>query len=210
MGAEALARARAGDLEALAELLERHGAELGGRLAARIPAAHRAVLDPEDVLQVTYLEAFLRIADFRGEASAFAGWLGAIAENNLCDGLRELGRAKRPDSGRRMAGDAALALFEALGSGATSPTRAAARGEAQARLHAALAELPRDYARVVALIDLEGRSVEEAASELARSRGAVHMLRLRAHERLRERLGAAERYLSTGRGSTGRGSTGRG
>jgi len=200
MGAEALARARAGDLEALAELLEGHAPELGARLAGRIPAAHRAVLAPEDVLQVTYLEAFLRIGSFRGDASAFAAWLGAIAENNLCDGLRELGRAKRPDSGRRAGPAAEQALLEALGSGATSPTRAAARAEAQARLHAALAELPRDYARAVTLVDLEGRSVEEAAAELARSRGALHMLRLRAHERLRERLGAAERYLSTGRG----------
>jgi DNA-directed RNA polymerase specialized sigma24 family protein len=45
--------------------------------------------------------------------------------------------------------------------------------------------------------DLEGCALDELARELGRSLGAVHMLRQRAHDRLRERLGAARNYLTS-------------
>jgi RNA polymerase sigma-70 factor (ECF subfamily) len=198
MSDPAIRRAVEGDLEALARLLEEHGPALRERLRGRIPAAHRAVLGEEDVLQVTYLEAFLRVASFTGgTGAAFASWLRAIAEHNLADALRGLERVKRPDARRRAGdGEAAAELLEELGSPATTPSRAAARGEAQALLAEALAHLPADYARVVRLQDLEGRSIEQTAAELGRTRGAVHMLRQRAHDRLRERLGAPARFLS--------------
>jgi RNA polymerase sigma-70 factor (ECF subfamily) len=191
-------RAVAGDLEALAALLEEHGPGLRAHLRGRIPAAHRGVLAEEDVLQVSYLEAFLRIASFAGDtAAAFRGWLRAIAEHNLRDGVRELERRKRPDARDRVdAGERAAEFLEELRSSATTPTRAAARGEARALLEAALAELPADYARVVRLYDLEGRSAEETAAALGRSRGATHMLRQRALDRLREKLGPPARFVS--------------
>jgi DNA-directed RNA polymerase specialized sigma24 family protein len=39
------------------------------------------------------------------------------------------------------------------------------------------------------MFDLEGRPVQQIASALQRSEGAVYMLRARAHDRLREILG---------------------
>jgi len=193
----AIRRARAGDLEALAELLEAHSAGLRARLRARVPATHRALLDADDVLQVTWLEAFLQIERLAGDTpAAFSAWLTRIAENNLRDGVRELERDKRPDPRRRADPQAAEGLLEALRSQITSPSRAAAREEAARLLEAALAGLPDDYARVVRLYDLEGRSIEATAAELGRSNGAVHMLRQRAHDRLRERLGRPGRYLT--------------
>ncbi|MEW6073416.1 MAG: sigma-70 family RNA polymerase sigma factor [Planctomycetota bacterium] len=116
--------------------------------------------------------------------------------SNLRDGWRALERDKRPDPRRRADPAAAEGLLDALRSEITSPSRAAARGEAAALLEAALAGLPDDYARVVRLYDLEGRTIEETADALGRSRGAVHMLRQRAHDRLRERLGRPERFLT--------------
>lgn len=191
-------RAVGGDLEALAWLLEEHGPAVRARLRGRIPAAHRAVLAEEDVLQVTYLEACLRVASFTGgTGAAFAAWLRAIAEHNLQDGLRELERAKRPDSRHRVDDPGLAADFlEELGARVTTPSRAAARGEARALLEGALERLPADYARVVRLYDLEGRSVDETAAALGRTRGAAHMLRQRAHDLLRERLGAPARFLT--------------
>ncbi len=200
---DAIRLAREGDLEALAALLERCGPRVRARLSGRLPARHRAVLDEEDVLQVTYLEACLRIGSFGGDSeAAFGAWLAAIAEHNLQDALRELGRAKRPDSrGRvqaahRTDGDPAADLFEELCATTTSPSRAAARAEARGLLETALARLPRDYAEVVRLYDLEGRAIEETAGRLGRSHGAVHMLRQRAHDRLREALGDPARFHS--------------
>jgi len=192
----ALARARAGDLEALAGLLEQEAPTLRAHLAARLPAAHRAVLAVEDVLQVTWLEAFLALQRCASDTPAgFAAWLRAIAERNLQDALKALAREKRPDSHGRA--DAASELLDELVAGVTSPTRAAARTEARERLETALAALPRDYATVVRRHDLEGCPLDELARELGRSLGALYMLRERAHDRLRERLGAARRYLTS-------------
>jgi RNA polymerase sigma factor (sigma-70 family) len=189
----AFERARSGDLEALAELLEEAAPGLRAHLASRLSPAHRAALAVDDVLQVTWLEAFLCFANCRStDEAGLAAWLRAIAERNLADGVKELERQKRPDARRR---DAAQLLDELQG-GATTPTRAAARAEARERIESALATLPADYARVVRGHDLEGRSIEDLARELVRSKGALHMLRQRALDHLRARLGASRHYLS--------------
>jgi RNA polymerase sigma factor (sigma-70 family) len=196
MTEDVLARARRGDLEALAGLLETCAPALRALLDRRLPATHRAVLAVEDVLQVTWLEAFLAIERCASTSEAgFAAWLRAIAERNLQDAVRELERDKRPDSRGRA--DAAAELLDELAAGATSPTHAAARSEARDRLEAALRTLPADYALVVRRHDLDGCGLDELARELGRSLGALHMLRQRAHDRLRERLGAARHYLTS-------------
>ena len=46
---------------------------------------------------------------------------------------------------------------------------------------------------VIRLVDLEQKPFAEVANELDRSIGAVHMLRSRAHDRLRELLSARPR-----------------
>lgn len=197
MERELLLRAKAGDLDALAELLDRHGPAVRAAVRRQLSEAGRALLGEDDVLQVTYLEAFLRIAAFEGDTPAsFGAWLGTIARHNLLDGLRALGREKRPDERRRVTGDAAADLLAELSARATTPSRAAARSEAREMIEACLARLPADYVRVVRLVDLEGRSIPEAARALERSPGAVHMLRARAHQSLREKLGAPERFLT--------------
>ena len=62
----------------------------------------------------------------------------------------------------------------------------------------ALTGLPPDYAAVIRLYDLEGRPIEDVARELRRTPGAVHMLRVRAHDHLRERLGAESHFFTRG------------
>ena len=62
-------------------------------------------------------------------------------------------------------------------------------------LNAALNTLPADYRTAVRLYDLEGRPVAEVAGTMGRSAGAVHMLRARAHERLRAFLGTPSKLL---------------
>ena len=76
--------ALAGDREALGELLVRCDGELRRRMAEGIPRAYRSALDVADVLQVTYLEAFLRVDQFQPDGpGSFLAWLTASAENNL-------------------------------------------------------------------------------------------------------------------------------
>jgi RNA polymerase sigma factor (sigma-70 family) len=89
-----------------------------------------------------------------------------------------------------------IAMVEALGITVSTPSLVAARGEAVRCIHDALERLPKDYARVITMYDLQGRSIEELSHELGRSKGAVYMLRARAHEHLRDLLGSESRYFT--------------
>jgi len=194
-----LRQAVQGDADALAELLRRHGPAVERSL--RIEKTWRTQLDPADVMQVTYIEAFRCIGDFDPDrADSFPGWLRQIAENNLRDAVRELSRHKRGglNGGRGKAGrggSGELALL--LAATSSTPSRTLRRDELHQRLQAALSRLPPDYAAAVRLLDLEGRPVAEVAAMIDRSPGAVHMLRARAHERLREALGRASAFFTT-------------
>ena len=195
-----VAAAIEGDEAALIQLLERHGPSIRAGVGRSIASKWRSVLEADDVMQVTYLEVFLRIGKFvPGGEGAFAGWLRRIADNNTRDAVKELGREKRPHPDRRLelAGPAesAALLLEQLGCTTTTPSRHAARDETQRALETILGELPEDYAEVVRGFDLEGRTARDIADRIDRTPGAVYMLRARAHDRMRELLGSASRYF---------------
>ncbi len=201
---ETLAAAIAGDDNALAALLAEFGPQVRARLAPSIPARWQSVLEVDDVLQTSYLEAFLRIRTLTDLGpAAFAGWLTRIAENNLRDAIRELERLKRPQPADRVEAnplrenaDSAETLLGQLGVTTTTPSRCAARGEARELLLGALHAMPADYAEVIRRYDLEGQSVADVSAAMSRSHGAVFMLRARAHDRLRELLVPGSRFLS--------------
>lgn len=196
-----LLRAVQGDGEALSALLRRYGPHVRHRLHGKIAARWQAVLEVADVMQVTYLEAFLRIRQFRPDGThSFVAWLHRIAENNVRDSIRALERAKRPDPRRRIErapGDSsATALAEVLGCTTSTPSRRAGRREVGELVEAAIERLPADYATVIRLYDLQGQSAAEVARSMRRSVGAVYMLRARAHERLRDVLGSESKFFS--------------
>lgn len=87
---ELLERARAGDSEALGELLDVHGdllnhlarRHMDGRLNARLSAA--------DIVQQTCLSAIRHFDDFRGQNDAqFVAWLKEVHERNVRDVVRK-------------------------------------------------------------------------------------------------------------------------
>jgi RNA polymerase sigma-70 factor (ECF subfamily) len=193
-------QAVAGDDGALTELLRRHGPSVRAQTAASMGSKWQSVLEADDVMQVTYLEAFLRIDRFehRGE-NTFAAWLAQIARNNLRDAIDELSRLKRPQPENRIIAsgeDSAVALMDKIGYTSTTPSRQAGRREIQQAVEAAVEDLPDDYATVVRMYDLQGRSAAEVSRVMGRSEGAVYMLRARAHDRLRESLGTSSRWMS--------------
>ena len=190
-------RAVAGDREALAALLERHGPRIARTLRSSIPTRARPLLSIDDVVQDAYTEAFLAIGRFewRGEGS-FLAWLSTLARRSLLDTVRLLEADKRGGRHQRVESDSTIDLAEQLGWTSSTPSRAAARDEAGTLLRTALASLPADYRQVIEAYDLAGRTVEEVAAILGRSPGAVHMLRMRAHRMLAEVLGTGSRYFS--------------
>ncbi|MBL8746970.1 MAG: sigma-70 family RNA polymerase sigma factor [Phycisphaerae bacterium] len=200
--ADLVARAVRGDTEALTELLEQEGPIVRQRLEAKIGTTWRSSFDADDVMQVSYMEAFMQVSRFSPAGpGAFRAWLTQIAENNMRDAIKSLERAKRPDPRKRVHGppgeQSFVALVELLGVTNSTPSQHAARGEFRGAIDEALSKMPPDYSRVITLYDLEGRSAQEVAAIMGRSNGAVFMLRARAHDKLRELLGSSSRFFST-------------
>jgi RNA polymerase sigma-70 factor (subfamily 1) len=183
-----------GDADALGTLLGHFGPRV--EAALRIGRRWQAAIDPVDVMQVTYLEAFMQMRRFDpARGGRFERWLRTIAANNLRDAVRGLAAGNRPPPERRLPerspDESASEFIGLLGYTTTTPSREAGRGEASRILQAAIGQLPPAYREVVRLYDLEGRTIAEVVSAVGRSAGAVHMLRARAHARLRELLGDA-------------------
>jgi RNA polymerase sigma-70 factor (ECF subfamily) len=197
---ELIRKAVLGDADALVSLLETCGPPIAAGLS--IAPKWRSMVTPEDVMQVTYLEAFLRITDFVPSGpDSFRPWLARIAENNLRDAVRELGRDKRPPPDRRLTTPedrSYVDLILLLSGGGATPSGAAATREAVGLVQAAVDRLPEDYRRVVRLYELQGLSIHDVAADMGRSEGAVKMLLARARDRLRESLGSSSRYFSAG------------
>jgi RNA polymerase sigma-70 factor (ECF subfamily) len=197
---QTLVRAVAGDADALGELLQFHGPHI----ARELRRDHSALTaeDADDVMQVTFLEAFLHIRNFDpGKPGSIGGWLRSIARNNVSDLMRSRQCARRPPEDRRVQsdGDASLlVLLDELAQTSRTPSRAAAAHESRQVLEDAIEKLPESYRAVVRLCDLEGRPAETAAEAMGRTAGAVYMLRARAIDRLRVILGSESRFFTHG------------
>ena len=184
-----VAKAVSGDFCQLEELLH----EIGPRLRSQIfigPRLNRSV-DVDDVLQVTFLEAFLRIRSLASPTVAgFTKWLSRIARHNLVDAVRALKRLKRPNDAKRVTrgpnDESARSLLMAIATSDTSASSLALLKEQKELLRSAIARLPMSYRIVIELVDLGERPVQDVALEMNRSTAAIHMLRARALDRLRE------------------------
>lgn len=184
-------RAVAGSRRDLDRLLQASASGL--RNYVRIHQRWSRNIDVEDVIQVTFMEAFLRIESLeRRDYPGFVSWLKRIAANNLKDALKELQRDKRPDVERRIThgvqGESARTLIAGLPGTQGTAGSQASLVEELVRLNAAIEKLPPTYRQVVMEIDLDERPIAEVAKEMGRSLGAIHMLRSRARDRLRELL----------------------
>lgn len=199
---ERILQAVSGDEDALVQLLESAGPAMLVEIDRQIGAPFRAAVEPDDVLQVTCIEAFLRIRSFVPSGSgSFEGWLRRIAANNLQDAIKELERDKRPPPRRRIRpsdpDESYAAFLEELAATTTTPSRICVRAELRESVDRALRRLPTDYERVLRLIELDGLSGSETARRMGKSHGAVRMMAARARERLTEILLADAVVLSS-------------
>lgn len=179
--------AKAGDEDALTALLERYGIVV--RQGLRINPHGGGQVDLDDVMQVTYVEAFLGIRGFQPNGpGSFLAWLRRIAENNLRDALRKLDREERNLPRATPDADSYTTLVARLSGTSTTPSQAARRREIQDIVEACLRNLPPDYEKVLRLYELEGLSGPEVAAAMGRTHGAVRMLLARAREHLLQLL----------------------
>ena len=201
LAADVFEKAASGDQEAIAQLLHVYGPLV--RQALSISPLWQATVSADDVMQVTYLEAFLRFPQQKPfDAESVTAWLTRVAKNNLKDAIKELDRAKRPNLRRRVRTlpdeDSYFALAELVAATTGSaPTRCASKRENQELLEAAIQRLPSAYEQVVRMCDLAERPTRDVAEALGRSVAAVKMMRMRAHDRLGELLGTGSSFFSS-------------
>jgi RNA polymerase sigma-70 factor, ECF subfamily len=168
--------------------------ELISRVLAGDPSAERALYDAhvdrvfrlvyrmagdldqaQDYTQETFIRAFSRLAEFRGEA-ALSTWLGSIAISITLNGLRKVRRLNQrevalDDLGRQV-----------------SPIERLADPDLKTRLTQAIEDLPEGYRAVFVMHDVEGYTHEEIAGVLRVHPGTSKAQLSRARARLRVAL----------------------
>jgi RNA polymerase sigma-70 factor (ECF subfamily) len=178
-------RARAGDQEALGQVLEEYRQYL--RLLARPRVGYnlRVRVDPSDLVQDTLLEAQRDFQHFQGATEGeLAAWLRRILARNLADQVKHH-QSQRRDFHRDQPLNALVEqAHEALAATLSTPSAHARQREQAVLLANALALLPPDHREVITLRHVEGLSFQEVASRMGRTPGAVRMLWMRALEGL--------------------------
>ncbi|HEU4700793.1 MAG TPA: sigma-70 family RNA polymerase sigma factor [Gemmatimonadales bacterium] len=163
------------------------------RVLAGDPAAERALYDAhvdrvfrlvyriagdmdlaQDCVQETFIRAFQRLADFRGEAR-LSTWLGSIAISVTFNGLRKRKRFRERE----------VALDDAAPIGTTARE---ADPDLKTRLRAAIEALPDGYRAVFVMHDVEGYTHEEIAATLGVQPGTSKAQLFRARAKLRTAL----------------------
>jgi RNA polymerase sigma-70 factor (ECF subfamily) len=128
----------------------------------------------QDYTQETFIRAFARLKEFRGEA-ALSTWLCSIAISITLNGLRKVRRMMERE----------VALNDEISVGRTVP---AADPDLKERLTQAIESLPDGYRVVFVMHDVEGYTHEEIASSLGVHPGTSKAQLFRARTRLREAL----------------------
>jgi len=169
------------------------------RLDARV--ARRVGVD--DVLQEVHVEALARLSEHLADrAVPLLVWLRFLALQRCVTLARRHLEAGARDARREQAlvgGDAtSMALEGALAASLTSPSFAAARGEARERLHAAVEQLEPADREVLVLRHFEELDNAETASVLGVAPAAASKRYVRALVRLREVLAASGFDTSAG------------
>src|SRR5262245_4481350 len=181
--AELLGRARKGDPNAFGALVRRHD-----RFLYRVArSVLRDAVEAEDVVQQTFLKAFTKLAEFRGDAN-LRTWLTRIAMNDAIRrrrGRRLLVELGELENAKERAPSAAY-LPDPTGS---TPEAEAARSQIRHLLERAIDELPPAFRTILIMRDVEEVSVEETAGILGIKPETVRTRLHRARSRLRESLG---------------------
>ncbi|MEO8024352.1 RNA polymerase sigma factor [Polaromonas sp.] len=188
--AELLQALRAGNAWAYERLIRRYN-----RLLFR---AARGIVnnteEAQDVVQETYLRAFVSIENFRGEAS-LGTWLARIAINQALVHQRHLGRRVLwNDQPGAQEGDM---VSELEGPDSPDPQDEALRAELRQHLVEAVDALAPIYRTVFILRGVEGLSVEDTAVTLGVSTDVVKTRYLRARALLRGALSPSDPAAAT-------------
>jgi RNA polymerase sigma-70 factor (ECF subfamily) len=183
-----LQRIRAGDRQAADELFAAHQDRLCLAIRIGFPRELRAVLDAEDLVQRTVLNALLALDDFEysGEGT-FLSWLTRIAANQIRDALRHHGRQRR-DVRREHHLESEATGGEELGRRLSAeqptPSEHAIGNETRALLERGLDSLSERHRELLVQIDVLGVEAEVIAEREGKSVDAIRVAAHRAKNNL--------------------------
>lgn len=184
-------QARAGDNEALGQLLDRYRSYLRLLALRQIDRRLGQRVDASDVVQQTCLSAHRQIERFDGASEeAFLAWLRQIQRRNVLNVAREhLGTQQRSVGREQDLSASGVEHLAADESFADRPSQRLMLTEQSARLAALMSVLPEDQQETVRLRFLEGLSLVEIAERIGRSRDATAGLLKRGLQKLRDMVG---------------------
>jgi len=145
--------------------------------------------EAEDIVQETYVDAFGKLASFRGD-SGLATWLTRITLNEA------LGRVRRRRATVELTALDAAEPSKAqiipypLGAANADPERTAAQREMRRLIERAIDDLPELFRVVFVMRDVEGMNIEETAAFLGVRPATVKTRLHRARRLLRRALDA--------------------
>jgi RNA polymerase sigma-70 factor (ECF subfamily) len=178
-------KARAGDMGAFRQLVERHQR----RAFAVAFALVRDDNDARDVVQDAFLRVFKSLPTFEGGSSFFT-WLYRIVTNLSIDLIRKPGRQTNELNESRVDADDELDVDVPLVGrlDGADPADVVRRREIAARLEAALAALPSYHRAVIVMREVEGLSYEEMAQVMGVSKGTIMSRLFHARQKLQRTL----------------------
>jgi RNA polymerase sigma-70 factor, ECF subfamily len=185
-----------GSSESWGLLVDRHGERLRRMVAFRLDHRLHRRIDPSDVIQETYLEAWKHLADYvRQPNMPFFLWLRSIAGHKLQELHRRHLGAQMRSAGREVSlhrgtlpETTSAALAAQLLGCLTRPSEAAVRAEIKIRLQEALNSMDPIDREVLALRHFEHLSPVETANVLGLKEKAAGMRYVRALRRLKDIL----------------------
>ncbi len=186
-------RLRSGDDDVFGELFTRLRTRLHRSLATRMPPKLAGRVDPDDIVQETFMVASRRLDSFRAtDVSAFV-WLRTLGMQVLVDLTRHhLGAQKRDVDAEvslhTRAGDGSAVFASRIAGALTSPTRAAVRAELIAQLEDALEGLSDLDREILTLRHFEQMSNNEAAEVLGIDKSTSTKRYLRALRRFKDAI----------------------
>lgn len=181
---------RGGDDAAIGPLFENHRARLGRMVQFRLDPRLVGRIDPEDVLQETFIEAEKRLQAYRNDDKPFLVWIRLITQQTMIDLHRKHLGAKMRTAGKEVAAPQSGTLSGLFVGHITSPSRAMMREEVRTKIEGALKEMDEIDREVLMLRHFEDLSNKDAALVLGVQENAASNRYVRALGRLKGFLGS--------------------
>jgi len=183
-----LRKARAGDPEALGEVLGKYRNYLLHVAHEELDPDLRPKVGASDLVQDSILEGHRDFRQFTGDSSgALVAWLRGILRNNLRD-LRKAFRSAKRNLDNEADPNLATYAIEVAAVNGRGPTDSAERREAEVALRNAIGELSERQRQAVLLRHQEDLTFAEIGARIGVSEEAARKLWFRAVEKLKELL----------------------